>query len=95
MNRQYDEPDDGRVVADMSGVERRSVLLPRVRKKGVRAELQPAEEENTPSYHEDLLNHEQRKWYILGTLKASMMIAAVYAIGFFIAIVLMLLFWNH
>ena len=95
MNRQYDEADDGRVVADMSGVERRSVLLPRVRKKGVRAELQPVEEENTPAYEGELINHEQRKWYILGTLKASMMIGAVYAIGFLIAIVLMLLFWNH
>ena len=95
MNRPHDESDDGRVVADMSGVERRSIILPRMQKKGVRAELMPAEEENTPAYEGDILNKEQRKWYILGTLKASLMIGAVYAIGFFIAIVLMLLIWNH
>lgn len=96
MRKEYDESDDGRVVADMTGVERRRVMMPK-RLTGTRGELQnPVPEKESPSYYyEEEVSSEQRRWYILGTLKAALMIGAVYAVGFGLAILILLLIWNH
>lgn len=94
MSKNYSDPDDERVIADMSGVSRRSILTGRPR--GTRAELKevPVKKQENP-YDQEEITSEQRKWYILGTLKASLMIGAVYAIGFGIVILLMILIWGH
>jgi hypothetical protein len=96
VRKEYDESDDGRVVADMTGVERRRVMMPK-RPTGTRGELQ----NNVPdtmssgSMYQEEVTPEQRRWYILGALKAALMIGAVYAVGFGLAILLLLLIWNH
>lgn len=98
MKKEYDEAEDERVVADMSGIERRNLFFGR-RPKGTRAELQdvPHARRNpsAPYQQEEEISSEQRRWYILGALKASLMIGAVYAIGFGIVILLMILIWSH
>ena len=97
MRKEYDESDDGRIVADMTGIERRRVLFGR-RPEGKRGELMEPEKEQKPSspyYADEEVSGEQRKWYILGTLKAALMIGAVYAVAFGLAILLMILIWNH
>lgn len=97
MKKEYDSAEDERVVADMSGIERRNLLFGR-RPKGTRAELQDVPEpRQNPSYpyQEEEISSEQRRWYILGALKASLMIGAVYAVGFGIVILLMILIWSH
>lgn len=96
MRKEYDESDEGRVVADMTGVERRRVMMPK-RPTGTRGELQNiVPESERPSYYsEEEVTPEQRRWYILGALKAALMIGAVYAVGFGLAILILLLIWNH
>ena len=95
MRKEYDESDDGRVVADMTGVERRRVMMPK-RPTGTRGELQnPVPEKESPSYYyEEEVSSEQRRWYILGTLKAGLSLGAVYVIVFGIVIALMVFFWT-
>ena len=94
MKKDYREEDDNRVVADMTGIERKNPFAIG-RPKGIRAELTPFHEEVKSPYGEDEVTGEQRKWYILGTLKAALAIGAVYAVGFGILILLLILFWNH
>lgn len=94
MRKDYSEEDDNRVVADMTGIERKNPFAIG-RPRGTRAELTPFHEEEKSPYGEDTLNSEQRRWYILGTLKAALAIGAVYAVGFAILILLLILIWNH
>lgn len=97
MSGRYDEEQDERVVADMSGVERRNIMFGS-RPKGTRAELKEPPQKRRNSaypYEEEEITPEQRKWYILGTLKASFMIGAVYVVGIGLVILLMILIWGH
>ena len=96
MRKEYDEADSGRVVADMTGVGRRNLIFPG-RPSGKRGELEeiPEDTQTSGSVYRDEITPEQRRWYILGAMKAALMIGAVYAVGFGIAIFLLLLIWNH
>lgn len=84
-DRVYDD-DDGRTIADMSDVHSSPVLIPR-RKRNRHAEPpKPAEEDWDP---------QDRKVYIFAALRAALMIAMVYAVGFGLLIGLLLLIWRH
>lgn len=77
----YDD-DDGRTIADMSGVERQAMFLPRVPRRDLLRPPQqerPAEEERP--WEETGLSREERRWYILGAMKAAMLIALVFIVG--------------
>lgn len=96
MRRENDDADSGRVVADMTGVGRRNLILPGW-PSGKRGELEavPEETQTSGSVYQEEITSEQRRWYILGAMKAALMIGAVYAVGFGIAIFILLLIWNH
>lgn len=79
--RVYDD-DDGRTIADMSGVERQPMFLPRLPRRdspGPTRQEGPAEEERP--WEETGLSPEERRWYILGALKAAMLIALAFIVG--------------
>lgn len=85
------EDDDGRTIADMSGVAGRELEVPG--RSTLRDELDQ-HWEDTRDVREELGDPEDRLMVILGTLKAALSIGLVYVLGFGIAIALMLFFWT-
>ena len=77
--------DDGRVLADMSGVERRALFLPRFRSRSG-GQTEPAPGQDLP--------REDRSPAVRGALTASLLIAGVFAGGMAIIIALLQLVWN-
>ena len=88
------EDDDGRTVADMSGVDRQPLLSAR------RAPKQPAENGEAEARQEDrpgeqqALTGKERKAYLFGALAAALLIGAVFMVGIGLAILLMVLIWR-
>ena len=77
-----DFEDDGRVLADMSEVERRPILLPRL----------PARKSSGGGLSS--LPREDRRAVIRGALGASLLIAGVFVVGLGIVIALLQFIWN-
>jgi hypothetical protein len=88
--KKYDD-DDGRSIADMSGVEGPSLFLPRARKKPPE---EPPQRSDRPWESQEGLTGQERRWYVLGALKASLAIALAFILGLGVVILLMLLFWT-
>jgi len=89
------EDDDGRTVADMSGVDRPHLLLPR-RSDGAPAPekpQRPPEQEERP-WEERSMGREERRMYVLGALKAAVLIALAFIAGLGLLIALLLLLWK-
>lgn len=93
--RKVYEDDDGRTIADMSGVSRPSAFLPR-REKAPRQENREDSqkggfliEENTQPF-----TREERRMYIFAALRASMLIAGAFIVGLGAVILIMILAWS-
>lgn len=84
-DRVYDD-DDGRTIADMSDVYSSPVLIPRRKRNRHTEPPKPSEGDWDP---------QDRKVYIFVALRAALMIALVYAVGFGLLIGLLLLIWRH
>lgn len=84
-DRVYDD-DDGRTIADMSDISAPSLFRPR--SSGRRRDEKPEQPK------EDW-DPQDRKVYIFAALRAALMIALVYAVGFGLLIGLLLLIWRH
>lgn len=84
--KRYDD-DDGRTIASMEGVERPSLM-------GHAPErVSPSREEGSGKPLD--LTPEERKWAVLGALKAALAVGFVY-LGAIVALVLLLLFiWGQ
>ena len=90
----YDD-DDGRTIADMSDVGRQPLLLPRApRPTPSRQDDGEGEEERPWEDGEERFSREERRWYILGALKAALLIALAFIVGIGIVIALMVLAWG-
>ena len=79
--------DDGRVIADMSEVERTPILMPRFgRKDGTRADFQDPGEEGPDSRREAqapvTVTREERRALIKGGIAAGLVVVAALAAGF-------------
>ena len=86
-NRQY-EDDDGRVIADMSEVRRRNILIPtRIRHEERLQAPQEARKRNP--WESDDVTPEQTRWAMFGALKAGLLIFLVYAVVFGLFILLL------
>lgn len=88
--REY-EDDDGRTIADMSGVSRPSLIghLPRAH----RTSGEP-EGRRPGALPEDEIPAKNRMWYMLGALKAALLIALAFIVGLGLLVLLMLLVWG-
>ena len=78
--KDIDDLDDGRTIADMSGLG--GVESPAPLKGGSR------------DVREEIGDPEEQRMVILGTLKAGLSIGAVYVIVFGIVIALMVMLWT-
>lgn len=85
--KQYPD-DDGRTIADMSGIERQPLFLPRFKKRSSPSEQSEETEEKMP------FSGKERRSFIFGALSAALMIAGVFVAVFAIVIALMVLFWR-
>ena len=88
-NKVYDD-DDGRTIADMSDVTGPSMFLPR--RSG--RHKTPAEQNGTAGSEPEWESRD-RRLYIFGALRAALLIALVYAVGFSLIIGLLILIWKH
>lgn len=88
------EDDDGRTIADMSGIEPMPALFPRIPK----AEKQAQESKtsaNRPWENGETFTKEERRAAMGGALKAALLIAGVFICAGAIAILVMQFVWNH
>lgn len=92
-NRIY-EDDDGRTVADMSGIGRQPMFLPRLpermRRPAAPGAPPPAQAQNDRPWEEAGLTKEERLWYTLGAVKAALLIALAFIGGLGLIV---FLFW--
>ena len=83
MKRRDEFEDDGRTVADMSGIAPQPTFLPRRR----RAE-QPTSGEGLD------LTPKEKRWAALGAMKAVLAIAGAYLLGLGALLALLFLLWH-
>ena len=92
QQRNYDD-DDGRVVADMSGLERQPMLLPRLPKR--KKENAAATPEDAGAQQPELqLTAEERRSYMAGAVGAGLLIAGIFIAAGAVIITLLLLLWH-
>ncbi len=91
----YDD-DDGRSIADMSGIDRPTAFshVPRVKDTRKSVNKKMPDEENTSHGDDFSLTKEERKWYVLGALKAAMLIGLVFIVCLGLIVFLLTLFWS-
>ena len=97
MKRRDVFEDDGRTVADMSGIEPQPMLIPRIRKRRDRADFR---EPDAPAANDrpwdtsGELSREERNAAIGGALKAGLLIGGVFLIAGALAILAMQALWS-
>ena len=96
MNKKDSFVDDGRTIADMSGVERQPLLLPNIGPIRKRREERKAAKTSgqKQEYIESSEDKETRKAYVGGAIGASLLIALVYLGAFALLVVILLLIWG-
>ena len=83
--------DDGRTIADMSGIGPAPTLRPH-RRKAASEPRETVEErpwEQTPEW-----TAKEKFWAVLGVLKATLMIAGVYLVGLGVLLAVLFLLWH-
>lgn len=98
--RYIDEEDDGRTIADMSGVSRQPLFLPRLPEQFGRGQAtarredapgQPGQAQKAPWVEEERFSPEEQRWAVLGALKAALLIGAAFVAG--LGLVVLLFVW--
>lgn len=94
-NNEANNEEDMLVISDMSEVKRHSFFSFTGFSYGnrLRKEKKNTNASNSSSNENDVieLTAEEKKWYILGVLKASLLIGAIYALGLSLVIIIFLL----
>ena len=96
-NKRIYEDDDGRTVADMSGIEPQPMLIPRIRKRADRADFREpdAPEANDRTWDTSgELSREERNAAIGGALKAGLLIGLTFLVAGALAIIAMQTMWS-
>ena len=78
MSKKHDFIDDGRTVADMSGIERTPLIIPKF--PGKKKQETDTEKEEAP-WEDNSLNRQERRAFISGTLTAALLVASIFAIA--------------
>ena len=85
------EDDDGRTIADMSDLSRPGLFgFRKVERPAPRREEAPSASEPWRE-PEPLLTPEERRWYILGAMKAGLLIGLAFIVGLGLIVLLFLL----
>ena len=96
-NERIYEDDDGRTVADMSGIEPQPMLIPRIRKRADRADFREPdapEANDRPWDTSGELSREERNAAIGGALKAGLLIGLTFLAAGALAIIAMQTIWS-
>ena len=96
-NKRIYEDDDGRTVADMSGIEPQPMLIPRILKRADRAavrEPDAPEANDRPWDTSGELSREERNAAIGGALKAGLLIGLTFLVAGALAIIAMQTMWS-
>ncbi|MDO4331099.1 MAG: hypothetical protein Q4C58_00235 [Eubacteriales bacterium] len=103
--KSYDD-DDGRTIADMSGIDRPGLFFPRKvgrLREHERESLAAKGAENPrgggslgmrPWEENASLNKDERRMYILGALKAALLIGLAFVVGLGLLVALLLFLWT-
>lgn len=104
--KSYDD-DDGRTIADMSGIDRPGAFFPRKvgnlrlhdREFSSFDSPENPEGENgrqtaRPWEEDSALGREERRMYIFGALKAALLIGLAFVVGLGLLVALLLLLWT-
>lgn len=105
MSKKERFEDDGRTIADMSGVERPPLILPNIKRfKELRAERKAAQDDSPEvfsseegqyrKHYESSEDKETRKAYLGGAISATLVIALIYLGAFALLVVILLLIWG-
>ena len=78
MSKKDDFIDDGRTVADMSGIERTPLILPKIHSS--KKQENNNEKEEAP-WEDNGFNRQERRAFISGTLTAALLVASIFAIA--------------
>lgn len=89
MGRKIYDDDDGRTIADMSGIDG-GFSNPFGKKK--KSADQSDQKENPNS--EPIMTKKETMWYVFGALKAALLIGGAFIAGLGLLIWLMLAVWN-
>ena len=85
MSRREPFEDDGRTIADMSGIAPQPTILPRRKRR----------EEPRAGGEEGLeLTRKEKRWAVLGAMKAVLLIAGAYLLGLGILLGILFLIWK-
>ena len=85
MRKREPFEDDGRTIADMSGIAPQPTILPRKKRC----------EEPPEGRGEGLeLTRKEKRWAVLGAMKAVLLIAGAYLLGLGILLGLLFLIWK-
>ena len=96
-NERIYEDDDGRTVADMSGIEPQPMLIPRIYKRRDRADFREPDAPDANDRPRDTsgeLNREERNAAIGGALKAGLLIGLTFLVAGALAIIAMQTMWS-
>ena len=91
------EDDDGRTIADMSGIEPQPLLVPRIHRRRDRADFREPdapEANDRPWDTSGELSREERNAAIGGALKAGLLIGGVFLAAGALAILAMQALWS-
>ena len=88
--KQYDD-DDGRTIADMSGV---AGAGPSLFGHLPKRKAAPAQEMPDLPSAESEFSREERRWYILGAMKAALLIGFAFIAGLGLVILLLMAIWG-
>ena len=97
MSKRRYEDDDGRTVADMSGIEPQPMLIPRIYKRRDRADFREPdapEANDRPWDTSGELSREERNAAIGGALKAGLLIGLTFLAAGALAIIAMQTIWS-
>ena len=92
----YDD-DDGRTIADMSGLSQQPLWIPRLpsgRKEPAPRPEEPDREDRPWEKDRNTVSKEEKRWYVLGALKAALLIALVFIVGLGACIALLIWLWS-
>ncbi len=86
--RKY-EDDDGRTIADMSGVERPHLIMPRL--PGEDRAMRPEQKEmpTQPGF-----SKEEQRMAVLGALKAALLVALPFILGLGLLVLFLIWLWT-
>ena len=93
MKKRDEFEDDGRTIADMSGIVPQPTLLPRRSKRQEPLQQSGGERQHSGG-EQPALTKQERRWAAVGAVRAVLVIAGVYLLGLGALLGILFLLWH-